>query len=142
MLPLKETYFGGKAFCNDTGGSGKNVKNSRGERRSDHECVSDALNPAVVEAKGIIDRGEIGKILSITGINHGKIPSGWFIDPDQSGGGGIMDHTVHLADLMRWFTGSEYEAAYCEGGDLIHDKNIDDCGSCCCGICGRIFRDD
>lgn len=86
------------------------------------------FNPAVVEAKEIIDRGEIGKILSITGINHGKIPSGWFIDPDQSGGGGIMDHTVHLADLMRWFTGSEYEAAYCEGGDLIHDKNIDDCG--------------
>ncbi|MDO5416581.1 MAG: Gfo/Idh/MocA family oxidoreductase [Lachnospiraceae bacterium] len=86
------------------------------------------FNSSVIEAKRIIDNGEIGKILSITGINHGKIPSGWFIDPEQSGGGGIMDHTVHLADLMRWFTGSEYCAAYCEGGSLIHNKNIDDCG--------------
>ena len=86
------------------------------------------FNPAVVEAKGIVDRGEIGKILAITGINHGKMPSGWFLDPEQAGGGAIMDHTVHLADLMRWFTGSEYKTAYCEGGALISQNGIDDCG--------------
>lgn len=86
------------------------------------------FNPNVVEAKRIIDAGEIGKILCITGINHGKIPSGWFIDPALSGGGGVMDHTVHLADLMRWFVGSEYRTVYCESGNLIHNRNIDDCG--------------
>ena len=86
------------------------------------------FNPSVIEAKKIVDSGEIGDILSITGINHGKIPSGWFIEPSLSGGGGVMDHTVHLADLMRWFTGSEYSAVFCESGDLIHNKHIDDCG--------------
>ena len=86
------------------------------------------FNPNVIEAKRMVDEGKVGKILSITGINHGKIPSGWFIDPEQSGGGGVMDHTVHLADLIRWFTGSEYTNVYCESGNLIHNKNIDDCG--------------
>ncbi|MEG1873994.1 MAG: Gfo/Idh/MocA family oxidoreductase [Angelakisella sp.] len=95
-------------------------------------CIMNAFpvrfNPNVVEAKQIIDHGDIGEILSITGINHGKIPSGWFLDPAQSGGGGVMDHTVHLADIIRWFTGSEFCSVYCESGSLLHNKNIDDCG--------------
>lgn len=86
------------------------------------------FNPSMVEAKRTIDAGEIGEILSITGINHGKLPGGWFIDPARSGGGGVMDHTVHLADLMRYFTGSEFKNVYCESGSLLHDKHIDDCG--------------
>lgn len=86
------------------------------------------FNPNVLEAKKQIDAGEIGDILCITGINHGKMPDGWFIDPALSGGGCVMDHTVHLSDLMRWFVGSEYKTVYCESGNLIHNKNIDDCG--------------
>lgn len=86
------------------------------------------FNPNILEAKRIVDAGEIGQIMCITGINHGKIPSGWFLDPELSGGGGVMDHTVHLADLMRWFTGSECESVYCESGELLHNKGIDDCG--------------
>lgn len=86
------------------------------------------FNPSVIEAKAMVDAGEIGDILCITGINHGKIPSGWFIDPKLSGGGCVMDHTVHLADLIRWFTKSEYKSVSCEAGDLIHNKNIDDAG--------------
>ena len=39
-----------------------------------------------------------------------------------------MDHTVHLADLIRWFTGSEYSSVYCESGNLLHNKGIDDAG--------------
>ena len=86
------------------------------------------FNPNVVAAKNIIDSGEIGEILCITGINHGKIPSGWFLDPLLAGGGAVMDHTVHLADLIRWFTKSEFTHVYCESGDLLHDKQIDDTG--------------
>lgn len=86
------------------------------------------FNPNMAEAKRILDAGEIGGILSITGINHGKIPGGWFIDPARSGGGGVMDHTVHLADMMRYLTGSEFKNVYCESGSLLHDKHIDDCG--------------
>jgi predicted dehydrogenase len=86
------------------------------------------FNQAVINGKKAIDNGEIGKILSITGINHGKIPSGWFLDKNLSGGGCVMDHTVHIADLMRWFTQSEVKSVYAESGALIHNKGIDDCG--------------
>jgi len=86
------------------------------------------FNPNVIAAKRMVEQGEIGDILCITGINHGKIPSGWFLDPQLSGGGAVMDHTVHLADLIRWFTGSEYQQVYCESGELIHSKHIDDAG--------------
>lgn len=86
------------------------------------------FHPAILAAKEAVDRGELGEILSITGINHGKIPSGWFLSRELAGGGAVMDHTVHLADLMRWFTNSEYASVYCESGELLHNKGIDDCG--------------
>ncbi|WP_319755477.1 Gfo/Idh/MocA family oxidoreductase [uncultured Sphaerochaeta sp.] len=85
-------------------------------------------NPNVVAAKKIIDEGRIGDILSITGINHGKIPGGWFLNKELAGGGAVMDHTVHLGDLIRWFTSSEVKDVYCEQGALLHNKGIDDTG--------------
>lgn len=86
------------------------------------------FNQAVIEARNEIENGDIGDILCITGINHGKIPSGWFLDKSKSGGGAVMDHTVHVADLMRWFTNSEVKTVYAESGALIHNAGIDDCG--------------
>lgn len=86
------------------------------------------FNQAVQNAKKAVDNGEIGDILCITGINHGKIPSGWFLDKELSGGGAVMDHTVHVADLMRWFVRSEVSTVYAESDALIHNKGIDDCG--------------
>mgnify|MGYP000969603225 CR=1 FL=1 len=86
------------------------------------------FNQAAINAKKMIENGEIGKILCITGINHGKLPSGWFLDKKLAGGGAVMDHTVHVADLMRWYTNSEVKTVYAESGALIHNKGIDDCG--------------
>lgn len=86
------------------------------------------FNQAVINAKKAVDAGEIGEMLCITGINHGKVPSGWFLDRELAGGGALMDHTVHIADLMRWFTNSEPKTVYAESGALIHNKGIDDCG--------------
>lgn len=86
------------------------------------------FNPNVIAAKKKIDAGLIGEVLTITSINHGKIPGGWFIDPALSGGGAVMDHTVHLGDLIRWFTGSEIKSVFCESGELLHHKGIDDTG--------------
>lgn len=86
------------------------------------------FNQASIDVKKAIDSGEIGDILCITGINHGKIPYGWFLDKNLSGGGAVIDHTVHVADLIRWFTGSEIKTVYAESGALIHNKGIDDCG--------------
>ena len=75
-----------------------------------------------VEVKRLIDRGEIGEILAITTTNHGKYPGLWFADPKLAGGGAVMDHTVHTADLMRWYTGDEVDTVYAKIGVNIRPE--------------------
>jgi predicted dehydrogenase len=84
--------------------------------------------PAVVRVKEQADAGKLGKILAIAGTNQGRMPGGWFVDKVLSGGGAVMDHTVHVADLIRWFTGAEFSEVYCEADTLFHDLDIDDAG--------------
>ncbi|MFD0675815.1 MULTISPECIES: Gfo/Idh/MocA family protein [unclassified Paenibacillus] len=84
--------------------------------------------PAVIEAKQAIDRGEIGSIIAVKGTNRGTMPGRWFIDPVLSGGGAILDHTVHVMDLMRWIVRSEPATVYAESGKLFHDIPVEDAG--------------
>ena len=85
--------------------------------------------PSVVRAKRIIESGEIGRILAIKATNHGSMPGGWFTDKKLSGGGAVLDHTVHVADLMRWFLRREVTRVYAEIDNRIHKLKIDDCGT-------------
>lgn len=83
----------------------------------------------VQQVKAMLDKGSIGEVLAITGTNHGQMPGGWFVDPVLSGGGAVMDHTVHVADLIRWFLGQEFVSVYAEVGErILWDVDIDDCG--------------
>ncbi|MGE5507259.1 MAG: Gfo/Idh/MocA family protein [Chitinophagales bacterium] len=86
--------------------------------------------PAVARVKALIDQGIIGRVVAVKGTNHGQMPGGWFIDRAQAGGGAVMDHTVHVVDLMRWFLGKEVISVYAEVGDsLLHPGlGIDDAG--------------
>ena len=82
---------------------------------------------ATVELKNIIERGEIGKIVAINSTNHGKYPDLWFGDPELAGGGAIMDHTVHNADLMRWYTKSEVAEVYAiQGPNIRKELKVED----------------
>ena len=40
----------------------------------------------------------------------------------------MLDHTVHVLDLMRWFSGSEVKEVYAEIDRRFSDYEIDDCG--------------
>jgi len=84
--------------------------------------------PAVRSAKEAVDRGDIGEIIAMKGTNRGTMPSGWFIDRGQSGGGAVLDHTVHVLDIMHYITGSEVEEVYAHSETLFHDVDIDDAG--------------
>jgi len=84
---------------------------------------------AITRAKQIVDAGKLGRILAIKGTNHGTMPGGWFTDKALAGGGAVMDHTVHVADLMRWFLGAEVTEVYAEVGNMIYDDHFDDCGT-------------
>jgi predicted dehydrogenase len=86
--------------------------------------------PPVVEAYNRIRSGEMGKVYAASCTNNGSYPGGWFSDPALSGGGAVMDHTVHVVDAMRWILGKEFDKVYCEAGTLVHPKlKVDDVGS-------------
>ncbi len=75
--------------------------------------------------KELIDDGRIGEILALVGVNKlnsAVVTRDWFMNKKLSGGGAAMDHTVHLADMMRWYTGSEAREVYCEIGRKIRPQ--------------------
>ena len=84
---------------------------------------------AVETAKRMLDDGKIGRVLAIKGTNRGTMPGGWFIEKNLAGGGAVMDHTVHVADLMRWFTGAEVSEVFAEIGNMIYGDDYDDCAT-------------
>ncbi|WP_449540349.1 Gfo/Idh/MocA family protein [Ferdinandcohnia sp. Marseille-Q9671] len=86
------------------------------------------FNTPIQQAKKWLDQGALGDILAIKGTNRGTNPGGWFIDKEKSGGGAVLDHTVHVVDIMRWVTGAEVKEVYAEIGNLYIDHPIDDSG--------------
>lgn len=82
----------------------------------------------LLEIKGRFDNGEFGDIYCFNATNQGELPTkyrSWFVDPELAGGGAIMDHTVHLVDMMRWFTGSEVETMYARSNKIFHAEEVE-----------------
>lgn len=82
----------------------------------------------VQRVKRMIDEDKLGRILTVRGTNRGRNPGGWFVDPELSGGGAVMDHTVHVIDIMRWYLKSEVREVYAEIDTRFNDIPSDDCG--------------
>lgn len=70
--------------------------------------------PAFMELRQIVQSGQLGEIVCIKGTNRGQNPGGWFIDTSLSGGGSVIDHTVHVVDLIRTLLGEEVIKVYAE----------------------------
>lgn len=88
---------------------------------------------SALKAKEAISSGSLGKIIAITATNHGKYPGLWFGDPRLAGGGAVMDHTVHVADLSRWYTGDEFSKVFAHIGRNIRDElEVEDNGLLMC----------
>lgn len=83
-------------------------------------------SPVVQRMKSVVDSGNAGKILAFRGTNRGRNPGGWFIDKSLSGGGAMMDHTVHVTDLMRWILQDEVKEVYAEISNGISHEAFDD----------------
>jgi predicted dehydrogenase len=82
----------------------------------------------LLEIKARLDQGDFGEIYCFNGTNQGELPTkyrAWFVDQELAGGGAIMDHTVHLVDIMRWFTGSEVETMYARSNKIFHAEEVD-----------------
>ncbi|MEU3919604.1 Gfo/Idh/MocA family oxidoreductase [Streptomyces sp. NPDC029004] len=61
------------------------------------------FHPAFTALRHALTDGSLGSLLSVHGINNSSPPGlerPWFADPALAGGGAIMDHTLHIADLL------------------------------------------
>jgi len=85
--------------------------------------------PPVRRLKALCDSGDLGPFLAAKGTNRGRMPGGWFAVKALSGGGAVLDHTVHVLDLMRWMLKAEVVEVYAEVDRLMHDIESDDCGT-------------
>ncbi len=75
-----------------------------------------------------VQGGLLGDTLMIRATNRGTYPGGWFGRRELAGGGAIMDHTVHVADLLRWIWQRECVEVYAEVATRHHALEVDDCG--------------
>jgi len=82
----------------------------------------------LLEIKTRLEYGDFGDIYCFNATNQGELPTkyrAWFVDPELAGGGAIMDHTVHLVDIMRWFTASEVETMYARSNRIFHADDVE-----------------
>ena len=86
------------------------------------------FSPAVAQVREVVRGGRLGEVVAVKATNHGRMPGGWFVEPQFSGGGAIIDHTVHVADLLRWYTGAEAVEVYAESGTMFNDMKAEDAG--------------
>lgn len=82
----------------------------------------------IAELKTLIDNGEVGDIVAFRTTNRGQNPGGWFVDDEQSGGGAVLDHTVHMADIMRWYLNEEVTEVEAIVDSYFHNIDSDDAG--------------
>lgn len=78
------------------------------------------FSPSVLALRAAVRAGEVGTPRAAMATNHGQMPPGWFSDPALASGGAVMDHTVHVADLLRWIFGCEITRVYAEVDTRVH----------------------
>lgn len=80
------------------------------------------FSPQFGALRTLADRGGLGRLLLATGTNNGQIPVGsraWFTDPALSGGGAMVDHVVHVADLLDALLGGQQASSVRAVGNTI-----------------------
>lgn len=77
------------------------------------------FNPAVIELKKRLDRGELGRIFEIKALRVGPFPN------RIRDVGVVIDLAVHDIDIMRYLTSSEVKRLYAETERKIHTKHED-----------------
>jgi predicted dehydrogenase len=81
----------------------------------------------LLEVKAKLDEGSLGRIYGFNTTNQGQMPikhRPWFVDKTLAGGGAVMDHVVHVADILRWYLGSEVVEVYAQTNQILHADTV------------------
>lgn len=79
------------------------------------------------EAAQTVRDGKIGKLTAVLASNKGTMPGSWFTQKELSGGGCVIDHTVHVADLMNCLLDSIPLEVYAQAGNRLFEMDVEDC---------------
>jgi predicted dehydrogenase len=87
--------------------------------------------PIVAKARDAVRGGRLGDLVGLVGGNRGRPPlppsyPAWITDPVAAGGGALIDHSVHVTDVMRHVSGLEVAEVSAEAGALLWDCGVDD----------------
>ncbi|HWP31835.1 MAG TPA: Gfo/Idh/MocA family oxidoreductase [Fimbriimonadales bacterium] len=83
-------------------------------------------SPAYQQMKRYVLQGKLGRVLAVCATNRGMCPGGWFTKPELSGGGAMMDHVVHVADLLRDLLESEPISVFAQIGNNLYRQEWED----------------
>jgi predicted dehydrogenase len=81
----------------------------------------------LLEVKARLDAGDLGQVYCFNATNQGEAPlhlRPWFVDKELAGGGALTDHIVHLADVMRWYLGSEVSEVYAQVNRILYAAEV------------------
>lgn len=81
------------------------------------------FSPAVAALNRAVAEGTLGPLQACVGRNNGQIPLGgpsWFTDPALAGGGALMDHVVHVADILLMLLGGPPVQVYAQASRIFH----------------------
>ena len=86
------------------------------------------FHPAFADLRRRVHSGALGRVVIANGTNNGRAPISsrrWFVDEELAGGGALMDHTVHLADLLDDLLDSPAVEVYAQVNRIIHADSVE-----------------
>ncbi len=93
-------------------------------------CMPLPFSAPARRAKEAYDAGKIGDLRVAVGTNRAWLRdrhrTGWSADPKRAGGGAVMDHTVHIVNLVRWITGEEVVEVNAELSTMHEGLDVED----------------
>lgn len=97
------------------------------------------FSPTFSRMQKLIQGGEIGHVLALCTTNRGMCPFGWFTEPGLSGGGAMVDHVVHVGDLLRRLLGEDPISVYAQVGSGMYGGEWEDTAKLTLGFPSGVF---
>jgi predicted dehydrogenase len=96
-----------------------------------HSAFVSRFLPLVQRARNAVASGDLGDLVAMVGGNRGRPPlppayPGWITSHDGAGGGALIDHSVHVTDVMRHVSGRDVERVSAEVGSQLWGTEVDD----------------
>jgi len=98
-----------------------------------------AFSPTFQGLQAKVRSGDIGKVLAVNATNQGSCPGGWFTNPVLSGGGAMIDHVVHVADLLRRLLAEDPATVQAQTGTNLFGQEWDDTAMVTVGFPSGVF---